>query len=118
MDKLDSVIYNKLLIQAHEAKDQGRVKLADAIFEAIGSESRVESEQYAYSDLQNDIHQDLWKVATRIINYYGLNSADATKIDEAIIHWASRTIDELENTLDVSDIIQGPLEPKVPGETK
>jgi hypothetical protein len=118
MDKLDSVIYNKLLIQAHEAKDQGSIKLAEAVFKAIGPEPRDESTEYSYAELKNDIHSDLWKIATRLIMYYDLNSADVSKLDKTIIHWASRTLNELENTLEVDGVIKGPLEPNIPGEIK
>lgn len=118
MDKLNSTIYNKLLIQAHEAQNQGRIKLASAIFEAIGSEPRSELKKYSYSELKINIHQDLWKIATRLINYYDLNSIDALKIDETIIHLASQTLNELEGLLEVDDVLVGPLEPNIPGETK
>ena len=114
---MNKIIYNKLLLQAEEAKNQDMIKLSSAIVGALYS-SDSELKVYTYSELKSDIHQDLWKIATRLITYYDLNSVDATKMDETIIHLASKTLDELENTLDVEYVLAGPLEPKVPGETE
>jgi hypothetical protein len=118
MSKLDAVIYNKLLLQAEEANDQGMVKLANSIAEAIGSESRECDEQYSYSSLQDDIHTDIWKIATKLIAYYNPDSVDALKINEAITILAEKMTDELELTLGVDKIVRGPFEPSLPGESK
>ncbi len=118
MSKLDPIIYNKLLLQAEEARDQGMVKLADAITEAIGSMSNNKQEGQTYSSLQEDIHRDLWKIATKLIGFYGLDSVDALKVDTAVASWMTKTIDEIENTLEVGEVVKGPLEPKLPGETE
>jgi hypothetical protein len=118
MTKLDPIIYTKLMLQADEAKDRGMIKLAEAIIEAIDSKPDDKKETYSYSQLQDDVHRDLWRIASKLMYYYDLKSADALKLDDAIIHWASKTIDELEKTLEVDDVVQGPLEPNVPGETK
>jgi len=116
MKKLDSVIYNKLLLQAEEARDQGMVKLADAIVEAIGSEASSEKQEYTYNELYSDIHHDLWKIAKKLMIYYDVDSVDALKVDAAIISWMSKTIDEIEKELEVDEVVKGPLEPKLPGE--
>ena len=118
MKKLDSVIYNKLLLQADEARDQGMVKLADAIVEAIGSETSSDKTQYTYSELHDDIHRDLWKIAKNMMIYYDVDSADVLKIEAAITSWMDKTIDEMEKTLEVDSVVKGPLEPKLPGETE
>ncbi len=117
MKKLNETIYRKLYAQAEEAKAKGMTKLASDIFEAIGPYSNEEKSEYSYAQLQEDIHRDLWKVATRLLHYYDLKSVDAEKLDEEIIRWASNLTDDLEHTLKIDSVV-GPLEPKLPGETE
>lgn len=116
--KINPIIYKKLLAQAEEAKSQGLVALADGILSAIGSYPDDEKEEYTYSQMKNDIHSDMWKIATRLMHYYDIKSADAVKMDENLMVWCSEIIDDLESALDVSSVIKGPLEPKLPGEDK
>ena len=116
--KLNSVIYNKLMLQADEARDQGMVKLADAISNAIGEEHTEEHEPYSYDELQEDIHKDLWSIASRLVRYYGINSVDALKVDATVSELTGKTLDELERTLEVDNMIRGRFEPKLPGEDK
>lgn len=116
--KINSTIYKKLLAQAEEAKFQGLTVLADSILSAIGSYPDEEKEEYSYSQMKNDIHLDMWKMATRLIRYYGIKSADAVKLDQSLTALGSEIIDELESTLDVSSVVKGPLEPKLFGEDK
>jgi hypothetical protein len=118
MKKLNSVIYNKLLAQAEEAKSQGLTKLASGILEAIGPYPNDESSQYSYSELQDDINRDMWKMATRLMHYYDVESVDAEKLNEAMVVWASKMLEELEVAMNVDSVVVGPLEPKVPGEDK
>ena len=118
--KLGSVIYNKLLLQAEEAKDQNLDKLASGIFSALEDE-REESDEnttYCYKNLNNDVYCGMWKLASNIIKYYDLESVDAQKIDGVIESLANKFISELELTLDVDNIVGGPFEEKVPGEIK
>lgn len=116
--KLNATIYNKLLAQAEEAKEQGMVKLAEGILEAIGSFPADEAQEYSYNQLSDDIHRDMWKIASRLMVYYDVTSADVTKVDQTIVSWASRVVADLESTLGVDSVIKGPLEPPVPGEDK
>lgn len=118
MKKLNSVIYNKLLAQAEEAKAQGLTKLASGILEAIGPYPNDESSEYTYSELKEDINRDMWKMATRLMHYYDIESLDAEKLNETMIAVASKMLEELERTMNVDSVIVGPLEPKVPGEDK
>jgi len=118
MTKLNSVIHRKLLAQAEEAREKKMTKLAECIESSIGQEAAEESEEYPYTQLREDIHLDLWKSAARLMAYYDMESADAEKVNEAIVHLASKVLDELESTLGVDSIVIGPLEPKVPGENK
>jgi hypothetical protein len=114
--KINSVIYKKLLAQAEEAKDQGLVSLAEGILSAIGSYPDEEKEEYTYSKMKNDIYQDMWKMATRLMYYYDIESADAVKLNESLVTLCSEVIDDLEETLKVNSVIKGPLELKLPGE--
>lgn len=118
MTKFNPVIYRKLVAQAEEAREQGMIKLADSIMNAIGSEPTDEVSVYSHSQLKNDIHYDMWKLASRLMVYYDLESVDAEKLDTAILSWASKITDDLENTLGVDSVVKGPLEPIVPGEDK
>jgi hypothetical protein len=118
MKKLDSVIYNKLLLQAEEARDHGMIKLADAIMNAIESETSLERTSYAHSELKDDIHRDLWKVVTKLALYHDVNTIDALKTNATVVHWMAKMIDDIEEELGVSGSVKGPLEPKLPGETE
>jgi hypothetical protein len=114
--KINPVIYKKLSAQAEEAKEQGFTKLADSIFDAIGSYPNDELEEYSYGQLQDDIHRDLWKVATRFIRYYNIEALDVLKLEPTIIKWASDMLDDLESEMNVDNIIVGNMEPKVFGQ--
>ena len=116
MKKLNSVIYNKLLLQAEEAKEQEMKKLASGILEAIGSFPSDSEEEYAYEDLKNEIYKDLWKISSKFISYYNLTSLDATKLDKTLVSLAEKLTDEIEKTLEVDEVLSGPFEPKVIGE--
>lgn len=108
-------IQDKLYIQAQEAKYQGKNKLASVIEHMLEDQEIINKTEYAQAQLDEDIYRDLWKVATRLLVFYGINSPDVQKLDKSIITWASSITDDLEKTLQVSGSI-GSKEPKVPGE--
>ena len=114
--KLNETAYKKLLAQAEEAKEQGMVKLANGIYEAIGPMAADENQEYSYTQLKDDIHLDMWKMASRFMIYYDLNSVDAEKVNQTILRFAEAMTSDLEKTLKVESILKGPLEPKVFGE--
>ena len=116
MSKLNTTIYRKLLACAQEAEDQGLIKLASNIKEAIGVEAAEKPEPYSYVEMENDIHRELWKAATHLVRYWNLNRVDVQKLDNSILIWASELIDEVEHSLGVSSAPVGPLDPKVPGQ--
>lgn len=116
--KLNKTIYNKLLLQAEEAREQGMEKLAHSILNSIGSYPEEGPSSYSYLDLKEEIHNDLWKIATKMASYYDLDSTDAIAINTAIESIASNMIEDLENTLGVQDKVTGPKEPLLPGEDK
>lgn len=115
MKKLGTVIYNKLLIQAQEAKEQGLDNLSQRIMDTIGNESSDQKEQYSYTQLKEEINKDLWTVASRMIKFYDLNSVDALKLDKIITVLAEEIIDELGISLE-ANYIKGANEPDLPGE--
>ena len=116
MSKLNTTIYRKLLACAQEAEEQGMVKLASNIKEAIGTEPTDTPEPYSYGDMENDVHRELWKAATHLARYWGVNKMDVQKLDNSILIWAAELIDEVEHSLGVGPDVVGPLDPKVPGQ--
>lgn len=118
MKKLNSVIYNKLLLQAEEAKDQQMTKLASGILGALGPLPEDEQVKYAFTEVEEDIHSGLWSLATCILKYHDISSIDAAKLDIVIESLASKFINEIENSLEIDGLRIGPLEPSVPGESK
>jgi hypothetical protein len=116
--KINASIYNKLMAIATEAKDQGMTELSSVIFGSIGPHPSEESEEYSYSQLKRDIHQDMWKMATRLMYYYDVQSVNAEKLDEAIVAWAADLVDDLEVSMGVDTVVKGPTEPILPGENK
>lgn len=114
--KINSVIFNKLLLQAEEAKDQKLYKLASGLYSALEDKEPTDNpEIYSYNELNKDIYEGFWKLAFNFIKYYDLNSLDAQKIDETIKILADNFINELELTVG-TDCVIGPNELKVPGE--
>jgi hypothetical protein len=70
MKRLNSVIYNKLMVQAEEAKIQGMEKLAHNILGAICGSPDDEAIQYSIGEMQEEVHHELWKLASHILKYY------------------------------------------------
>lgn len=118
MKKLNSIIYNKLFIQAQEAKTQGLDKLASGIMSALGPVPEDENVQYDFHQVKSEVYDGMWKLATHIIKYYDVESADAGKLHNSLEALADRFVEELEKSLGVEDVIVGPLEPALPGEVK
>jgi hypothetical protein len=117
MKKLTAVMYNKLLLQAEEAKEQGMSKLANSILEAIGPYPAEEVEEYTFAELENDFHKGLWKLASQLMVYYGVQSADAEKVDAIVTAHADKMIDDLEDEFKLFGSV-GVSEPSLPGEEK
>jgi|SRR5271166_3490041 len=118
MKKLNPVVYSKLLLQAEEAKDRDMVKLAAALMNTIGPVPEDERVSYNFNELQTDVYQGLWKMAACVIKYHDLQSVDAEKVHEVLESFASKLIEEVEQSLSVDNTQVGPLEDNVPGETK
>ncbi len=103
MKKLNKIIYNKLLLQAQEAKTQGINKLASAIFDTIGSMPEEEEKEYTNQELYDDVYNGLWKLVGNIIKYHNLDSVQSEKIDLVVESLTDHFISEIENTLQIED---------------
>ena len=117
MIKLNNILYNKMQLQAEEAKEQGLTKLADSVEYAINDMPITRQKlEYSFEEMNQKIHKDLWKIATTLISYYNLDSVDIDKIDKTLVSWSEKLVDDLEKTLQITDNIKSPLEYKLPGE--
>jgi hypothetical protein len=116
MKKLNEVVYQKLLLQASEAKENGMTKLAMGILEAIGPVPEDEACKYNFVELKDDVYGGLWKLAACVMKYHDLESADAEKVHDVLESFAEKLIEEVERSLGVDDTQVGPLEDKVLGE--
>lgn len=115
-NKLNSTIYDKLILQANEAKEQGLTKIAGGILGSIGSISEDEQVSYGYDELQMDLYEGMWKTATSVLKYYDLNSVDAKRLSDTLETLAEHFLEEMEKTLDIGAGSVGGLEEKVPGQ--
>lgn len=115
---MNTVIYNKLLLQAEEAKEQGMKKLAEGILSALTATPEDEVIKYSFSELDKDVYKGLWALAANVIKYYDLESVNSEKLNETIEILSSKFIEELQVSLGVENTVAGPLEPNLPGEYK
>lgn len=114
---MNDIVFNKLLLQAEEAKDQGMVKLASGILSAFDMLPEKEaSNEYSYEELNSDIYNGLWKLATNVIKYHDVNSADIEKINYIIESLASKFVENIETSIKIESGSLGPFEPKIIGE--
>ncbi len=126
--KLNKVVYEKLVLQAQEAKEIGLTKLGETVLSAIGAVSREDEViTYSHTELTEDIYYNLWKAALNVAQYYDVDSIDIQKIDETLEVMAMKIQSEIENTMysEISTKVKGrvgmmigPLEPKLPGESE
>lgn len=116
MKNLKDVIYNKILIQAEEARELGFDKLAEDVLSVMGPISRTDDEQITYSsaEISKDVHQKLWKIAMDYIKFHDVDSVDIQKIDETLKDLGKTISKNIENALGTSNI--GKIEPKLPGQ--
>ena len=117
MKKLNEVVYQKLLLQAEEAKDQGLTKLGSAVLSAVGPVPEDESVKYSYGELETDLYEGLWKMATCVLKYHDVESVDIEKVGEVIEILAEKLIEDVESAVGENEIsVIGKLEDKVAGE--
>jgi hypothetical protein len=117
MKKLNDVVYNKLILQAEEARSQNMEKLAKGVLGSLTPNSEDDfNVTYGSYEMNDDVYSGLWRLATCIIKFHNVESADAEKINEAIESLAGKFISEIENSLGVEPKIAGPLEPKLLGQ--
>ena len=117
MKKLNKVVYQKLLLQAEEAKEQGLTKLAGAVLSAVGPVPEDEAVKYSYGELETELYEGLWKMATYVFKYHDVESLDIEKVGEVIEILAEKLIDDVESAVGEGEIgVIGKLEQKVAGE--
>lgn len=118
MKSLKSTIYDKLLLQAEEAKEQDMKKLATGIMSALPASPDDEIKAYSHEELKDNIYNQLWKIAADVIGYYDLTSVDAEKVGEALDLTSNTVFTMLCASLNIDPNSIGPNEPKLPGEDK
>lgn len=117
MKNLNETVYNKILIQAEEAKELGFNKLATGVLGAMAPMPRETIESYGALELKEDIYKKLWKAAMDVIAYHDLESVDIQTVDEAVSDLTTKVLSAVEASLNVTDQI-GKLEPQLPGQSK
>lgn len=115
MKKIGKTIYNKLLLQAEEAKHRDMDELSNNVLSSIGSYPEDSKENYNPSEYENDIRSLLWKSAMNTIKYHDVKSADIIELQDTINYLSDKVIKELRATLKVKTNI-GSFEEKLPGE--
>jgi hypothetical protein len=112
--KLNETAYVKIVCQAEEARDVGLKSLANDVFSVIGPTARTEHIAYSSEDLDGDVGNALWKVATDVVAYHDLDSVDIQKINATVRALVGVVRAAIEEELGVGSV--GPLEPKLPGQ--
>ena len=97
---MKTIIYNKFLLQAQEAKLQGLNKLSVGISQAISSGPDDTEVDYSSEDLHTDVYNSLWKLVDNITEYSGAESADSEKLDKLIDSFASDFIEMVTSNLE------------------
>lgn len=119
MNKLSEVTYQRLLAQANEAKELKLDSLTKNVLSSVGSVPRDVKEEflYAYTELEENVNQLLWKAAMEIISYHDATSSDIQKMETVIKGLTKQALMTIESSLGVSNKI-GPNEPKLPGQSR
>lgn len=117
MKRLNKVAYERLVVQAQEAKELGIDHLAEGVLASIGAIPKEESEKETYSsiELERDVYNGLWKIAVNIMAYHDTVKIDASKVDEVINSLSATVLAQLEKSIDLQGKV-GASEPKLPGE--
>ena len=117
MKKLNTVIYNKIILQAEQARELGMEKLSEAIFSTIGAVSKDDSEidDYSLAKLEDDVSKLLWKISYRIMDYYNLESVDVKKVEASVDDLTLLIMDELKYAMNIEKTISK-KEPRVMGQ--
>lgn len=113
--KLSKSVYNKIVLQAEEARELGFTKLANNVLSVVGAAPRDEEIIYNEYDLIADADAVLWKIAMNVIAYHDLKSVDIQKIEEVIDELGVLAVSKIENILGVAGDV-GKLEEKLIGQ--
>lgn len=111
---LNKQLYNRLLVQAQEAKSYHMDKLASRVITSLGSLPEEDNVSYDLKEVKDDIHQGMWNIATCLLKYHDISHVDIEKLDNILGYLTTSFINEIEESLDLKKI--GALETKVPGQ--
>lgn len=116
MIKLNKKIYDRLILQAEEAKELGLQKLADGIVSAMPPTPVDNEEKYNVSEAElNDfVYKQLWKVALNIVSFYDAKSIDVEKISDTLNYLGEKIKNDIERSLGKYGCISD-LEEPLPG---
>lgn len=119
MVKLNKITQARLMLEAEEAEERGLNKLSEAVVHLLKvakeKKSEENEEEYSYDDMNKEIYQSFWELASCVAKYYDIQDFSAEKLNPVIESIADEFVEEIERVLGVDEII-GPLEPKTPGE--
>jgi hypothetical protein len=96
---MKTIIFNKLLLQAEEAKLQGFDKLASGIYKAIESGPDDTDIEYSDEDLHKDVYKSLWKLVDNVVEHCKSESVDSEKLDKLIDVFASDFIEMITSAI-------------------
>lgn len=125
--KLNDVIYNKLYLQAQEARDQGLTRIASGITKALSSNGLsksgandivgdIEMSGSQYNMLKGEVYNELWNLSSMIMSYYDLESVDAKVLDVELKDFVEKFVKMVEDTVGVDSGDVGDCEELIPGE--
>lgn len=117
MKKFNHIIFERLTLQAEEAHEQGLLKLAGGLTEALAAGPEDVEKEYSSSEMEEDVYKNLWVAASNVIKYHNINNVDVEKLDEFIEDLTRVVVANVEEALSVEGNV-GPREPKLPGESK
>lgn len=117
MKKFNCTVFERLSLQAEEAREQGMLKLAEGIESALLTGSEESASEYSSDEMEVDVYKDLFAAAANVIKHYNSAHVDVDKLDLFLEEVTHKFAEDVKEVLDISSVV-GPREPKLPGETK
>ena len=116
MTKLNSTLYKRLEASSKEANEIGMNKLASAISSILEDQNNNSEENlsYNYKDLEHNVYNQLWSIASEVASYHNSNHINVIKLDNELNDLTASIIESVEKILKANSV--GPLEDKLPGE--
>lgn len=120
MKKMSTSLRDKILLQAHEATEQGLTKLGSTVIAGLCLPQTVwentKSSNYNHDELVEVVQHSLWSAAMQVAAYHNLPNLDIQKIEPLIVEATDKFINQIECSYDVENKL-GPFEETVPGQT-